>query len=90
MKHYQLTAYGQVQGVGFRWGVYQYASQRPISGYVQNMMDGTVIIDCQANEQVLEALIAFIKHGPTPYARVIQLDQHELPVDPQLTDFSIR
>lgn len=66
MKHYQLTAYGQVQGVGFRWGVYQYASQRPISGYVQNMIDGTVTIDCQADEQELEALITFIKQGPTP------------------------
>lgn len=90
MKHYQLTVSGQVQGVGFRWGVYQYASQRPISGYVQNKVDGTVTVDCQADEQVIKALIAFIKHGPTPYARVLQLDQHELPIDPQLTDFSIR
>lgn len=90
MKHYRLTAHGRVQGVGFRWGVYQYASQRPISGYVQNQVDGTVTIDCQAEGPELRSLVSFVKQGPTPYARVFQLDQQELTIDPRLTDFSIR
>lgn len=89
MKHYLLTAHGRVQGVGFRWAVYQYASQRPISGYVQNMTNGTVRIDCQASEDELAALMAFVKNGPTPYARVTALDQITVPVDQQLTSFPI-
>ena len=33
---------GRVQGVGFRWRVMQVAKLFPCTGYVKNLMDGSV------------------------------------------------
>ena len=42
MINYHLTITGHVQGVGFRWSVYQLAQQAGIEGIVMNKNDGSV------------------------------------------------
>ena len=38
----QITYYGNVQGVGFRWNVMQIASSYSVTGYVKNLISGSV------------------------------------------------
>lgn len=90
MKHQLMIAHGRVQGVGFRWGVHQFATSHRINGTVRNCPDGTVEINVQATEQEIAKLTLFIQHGPTPYAKVTKLDVKDLPVDETLTTFWIR
>ena len=47
MINYHLTITGRVQGVGFRWSVYQLAQQAGIEGIVMNKNDGSVYCELQ-------------------------------------------
>ena len=53
-----LTAHfsGRVQGVGFRYTVYQVAKEFEVSGYVQNLSDGRVRLEAEG-ERVEEILL---------------------------------
>ncbi len=45
---------GRVQGVGFRARTASIASRYPVTGWVRNEPDGTVMLEAQADEQILE------------------------------------
>ncbi len=45
---------GRVQGVGFRARTTSIASRYPVTGWVRNEPDGTVMLEAQGDEQVLE------------------------------------
>lgn len=51
---------GRVQGVGFRFTVREIASQFPVTGYVQNLPDGTVELVAQGTGNELEAFLQAI------------------------------
>ena len=70
MVNYHLTITGRVQGVGFRWSVYQLAQQAEIEGSVMNKHDGSVYCELQGPIEIVKQLISKIKAGPTPYARI--------------------
>ena len=70
MINYHLTITGRVQGVGFRWSVYQLAQQAGIEGIVMNKNDGRVYCELQGPIEIVKQLIFKIKTGPTPYARI--------------------
>lgn len=70
MINYHLTITGRVQGVGFRWSVYQLAQQAGIEGIVMNKNDGSVYCELQGPIEIVKQLIFKIKTGPTPYARI--------------------
>ena len=61
-KHIVIT--GKVQGVGFRYWLYQAAKQRNIDGWVKNKISGEVeavlIGDCKNADEILE----LCKQGP--------------------------
>lgn len=50
-----------------------------VTGTVQNLSDGTVKIIAEGNHSSLEKFIHLIKTGPTPFARVADLQIEELP-----------
>ena len=75
----KIIVHGQVQGVGFRYGTLQIANRLTITGTVQNLSDGTVKIIAEGNHSSLEKFIHLIKTGPTPFARVADLQIEELP-----------
>lgn len=70
MVNYHLTITGRVQGVGFRWSVYQLVQQAGIEGIVMNKQDGSVYCELQGPSEIVKQLISKIKAGPTPYARI--------------------
>ena len=51
-KRITVNFQGRVQGVGFRWRVMQVAKLFPCTGYVKNLMDGSVelLVEGEGNE----------------------------------------
>ncbi|WP_251574933.1 acylphosphatase [Limosilactobacillus agrestimuris] len=76
---FEIIAHGRVQGVGFRYGTMQIATQLNITGSVQNLPNGTVKIIAEGDKHNLEKFISLIKKGPTPFARVSKLEVRDLP-----------
>lgn len=73
MVNYHLIVYGRVQGVGFRWSVYQLANQYHLAGIVKNQADGSVYCELQGKQATVEKMIELIKAGPSPYAKVVDI-----------------
>jgi acylphosphatase len=76
MKHLNILVEGTVQGVGFRWAVRSKANLLGVKGFVRNEGDGSVYIEAEAEETVLEEFVAWCRRGP-PGARVDRLDFSE-------------
>ncbi len=64
MKHLNITVMGYVQGVGFRYYIYRNAVRIGIVGYVKNLFNGNVFIECEGSEAQLEEFISITKCGP--------------------------
>lgn len=57
---------GRVQGVGFRYFVYQnIISNYPLTGYVRNLRDGQVEVFLEGDKDVIEAALPLIERGPS-------------------------
>ena len=54
-KQYVFT--GRVQGVGFRYSAQYLAQGLGITGWVKNEWDGTVVMEAQGTEEMLDLLI---------------------------------
>lgn len=75
MKDKRLTVLvsGEVQGVGYRAFVRQYARDNKLAGYAENLSDGRVEVVAEGDEVELEALLHQLRRGPT-HARVAQVE----------------
>ena len=67
------SVYGRVQGVFFRSFIVGRARELGLTGYAQNIVDGSVEVKAEGNRQDLEKLNSLLKEGP-PYARVVKVD----------------
>ncbi|WP_201450097.1 acylphosphatase [Pontibacillus sp. HMF3514] len=74
MKHVHLIIHGRVQGVGFRFSAKQKAKEFNVNGWVQNRQDGTVEVEAEGEEKQIDAFLEALKHGPSPYAKVSDID----------------
>jgi acylphosphatase len=59
-----IVVKGLVQGVGFRYFVYQRGQRLRIAGLVRNLADGSVEIEAEGPRPLLEQLIAEVSAGP--------------------------
>lgn len=73
-----LRVHGVVQGVGFRYSTVLAARRIGVQGWVRNRRDGSVEIHAQGVPAAVEALIAWVQHGP-PSAHVEQLARSDAP-----------
>ncbi|WP_287373546.1 acylphosphatase [Prosthecochloris sp.] len=87
-KRVLVTVYGLVQGVGFRMFVERSASRLGLSGWVRNMPDGTVQIDAQGPDGLVDELLNDTKIGP-PASKVSSLDVIEKQPDHTRTGFNV-
>lgn len=55
---------GHVQGVGFRYFVYDFAQQRGLTGWVRNRWSGQVEIHAEGLQADLDALMEHVRRGP--------------------------
>jgi len=55
---------GLVQGVGFRYFVYNKAISLTLTGYVKNLYSGEVEIEAEGDRSLVEEFIKQVKVGP--------------------------
>jgi acylphosphatase len=58
----QVTYWGRVQGVGFRYTAYGLAQQYPVTGYVQNMLDGQVLLLAEGEAEDVDIYLEAINN----------------------------
>lgn len=52
---------GQVQGVGFRYTTANIARKFPVSGYVQNLANGQVLVVVEGSDEASEQFLAALQ-----------------------------
>ena len=80
---------GEVQGVGFRWSVQRQAGELGLTGYAENLPDGSVRVEAEGDPDRLDQLEAFLQQGPQ-WAEVASLDSRRLPATGEFHRFEAR
>jgi acylphosphatase len=65
MIQFEITVYGRVQGVGYRYFALHRAEELGISGWVKNTIDDNVKIIAQGDESTLKTYVDYLRLGPT-------------------------
>lgn len=73
IKHLVIKIYGLVQGVLFRTSAKNKANELGLKGYVQNLEDGSLIIEIEGEEDRLNNFLSWCRDGP-PWAKVGKID----------------
>lgn len=77
---------GSVQGVGFRYRAYHKARSIGLTGWVENRYDGSVEMEVQGLEAMIDELILFLDHQS--FIRIESMDVKTLSVIEE-RDFTI-
>lgn len=77
---HQFIVSGRVQGVGFRAAARDRAVALGLAGWVRNLTDGRVEACATGDADALDALRAWLAHGP-PAAGVERVDQAPIAYD---------
>lgn len=72
-KHISIKVSGRVQGVYYRASTHEEAQRLGLKGFVKNEPDGSVYIEAEGDDAVLNALVAWCKQGP-PAAHVTNVE----------------
>jgi len=80
---------GIVQGVGFRFFVFNHGRRMQLSGWVRNKINGTVEILAEGHRQDLEKFLDFISQGPS-HAQVEKTEVSWLEAQSDLPPFTVR
>jgi acylphosphatase len=65
LKGIHIMVDGHVQGVGFRYFVYDFAQQKGLTGWVRNRWTGQVEILAEGPMVDLDALVEHVRRGPS-------------------------
>ncbi len=76
MKSYRFIISGRVQGVWYRKSVQSHALQAGFSGYVRNLLDGSVEAGVSCGEERLEEFKALLRRG-SESSRVDTIAQYD-------------
>lgn len=74
MVRYFVVFKGQVQGVGFRFTLYNYARQNGLTGWVRNRFDGSVEAQIQGDASKILNVIEALKNS----SRFIDIDDYSI------------
>jgi len=88
MKSIIIKVSGKVQNVGFRFYTKKTAKDLGVKGYVKNLPNGSVYIEAEAEDYVIEQFVEWCRKGPS-WARVekINIQENDLM---NFRDFQIR
>lgn len=70
--------YGRVQGVGFRYYAVQKANQLGLTGWVKNLHDGSVEMEVEGQEELIDQLIIFLQNRT--YIWIERIDAKKIPL----------
>ncbi len=62
----RILVSGAVQGVGLRYRVLMLAGYCQLTGYIKNLDDGTVEIECEGRKEDIDRLAMLIRDGTEP------------------------
>jgi len=85
----RIVLQGLVQGVGYRFFVVDRARQHNITGYVQNLPNGSVEVVAEGAKGLLNDFIRELRIGPVS-AHVTGIDVQWKEEEYGFTDFDIR
>ncbi len=85
MTRRRIVFSGLVQAVGFRWRARQAARLYGCTGWVRNEDDGTVTMEIQADEAVIEKVIRVLQNDRC--IEITGMDSKTLPLEPQERSF---
>ncbi len=64
MKHLEVSIYGRVQGVSFRFSAKRKAEKLGVCGWIKNMSDGSVYIEAEGDNDDLVDILNWCYKGP--------------------------
>ena len=70
--------YGRVQGVCFRYYAVQKANQLGLTGWVKNLYDGSVEMEVEGQEELIDQLIIFLQNRT--YIWIERIDAKKIPL----------
>lgn len=79
---------GRVQGVGFRYTTLHVAREFEVSGFVQNLPDGRVLVEAEGRPAEVRDFIVAIQERMEGYIR--KVEQTEAQRAPKFQGFTIR
>lgn len=88
IKHLNIKIIGKVQGVYYRASTKQKADELRVRGFVRNQPDGSVYIEAEASNEVLQKFMDWCWQGPER-AQVQQVETSEAPLQ-NFTEFEVR
>lgn len=88
IKSVKINVYGEVQGVGFRYGALRKANEIGVKGFVKNRTDGSVYMEVEAEPELLEIFVSWCRRGPS-WSRVDDLIVTDIPFN-HYTNFVIK
>ena len=84
----RLWIHGRVQGVFFRDSVRRTATERGVSGWAENLPDGSVEVVIEGEPDAVRAVADYCRQGPR-HAHVDHVDEQQTPAE-GLRGFEIR
>jgi len=89
MKAIEITVFGRVQGVSYRYFSIRAARKHGVLGWTKNMPDGTVRIQAVAEERALDGFLGELRQGP-PLSDVADVKVETLEGIPEFNGFEMR
>lgn len=83
-----ITFYGLVQGVGFRFHAQHAADALGLTGWVRNEYDGSVTMEIQGDEALIDRLVQTL--GNDMYIDIRSMDAKSLPIIETERAFCVR
>lgn len=80
--------YGRVQGVGFRWVTQMAASGVGATGWVRNEYDGSVTMEIQGTEAVIDRVVQTLENAR--YIRIYGKECQAIALVPNERGFRVR
>lgn len=82
-----ILFYGRVQGVGFRYQAMYGARELGLTGWVENLEDGSVEMEVQGTAAGIGRLLTKLQSGN--WIRILRMDAEEVPVRPEESGFRV-
>lgn len=82
-----IVFHGRVQGVGFRYKAKYLAQSMDLTGWARNEYDGTVTLEVQGREQLINKLLVGLNHDR--FITIEWMDALEIPLEEDEKGFSV-
>lgn len=84
----RIVFHGRVQGVGFRYTARYAAASMGLTGWVKNDWDGSVIMEVQGSEFLINKLL--VRLNTDTFIRIEWMDSEEIPVKENEKKFKVK